>query len=68
MCFKVSLIDSGWLTVSGEVSRGAKTVLRGTDLVSYITEYTSIYEDYDTCETFWREVHVGNVATGVPRS
>ena len=30
---------------SGEVSRGDKMALRGTDLESYITEYTSVYEE-----------------------
>ena len=30
---------------SGEVSRGEKMAFRGTDPQSYITEYTSVYED-----------------------
>ena len=32
--------------IRGEVSRGEKMTLRGTDTESYITEYTSVYEDY----------------------
>ena len=36
----VLVIDSG-----GEVSRGEKMALRGTDQESYITEYNLVYED-----------------------
>ena len=42
---EASRFDAPTLTNSGEVSRGEKIVLRGTDPESYITEYTSVYED-----------------------
>ena len=31
--------------LQGEVSRGEKMLYAGTDPASYITEYTSVYED-----------------------
>ena len=46
-----SLLEGYWpvidlkLATSGEVSRGEKMVLRGTDLESYITDDTLLYED-----------------------
>ena len=36
----------GYVIDSGEVSRGEKMDLRGTDPESYITEYTLVYEEY----------------------
>ena len=36
--------DSG-LVASGEVSRGERILYSGTDPESFITEYTSVYED-----------------------
>ena len=38
-------IDSHLVIDFGEVSRGEKMTLRGTDPESYITEYTLVYED-----------------------
>jgi hypothetical protein len=35
------MIDSGFVTASGEVSRGEKMLYSGTDPESYITEYLS---------------------------
>ena len=35
------MIETGF----GEFSRGEKMAFRGTDSESYITEYTSVYED-----------------------
>ena len=35
----------------GEVSRGEKMALRGTDPESYITEYTLVYEEYISLRT-----------------
>ena len=47
------VIDSGlvglWWLASGEVSRGEKMLYSGTDPVSYITEYTLVYEERHTC-------------------
>ena len=41
------LPDVPWgVSISGDVSRGEKMTLRGTDQESYITEYASAYEDY----------------------
>ena len=40
---RISLDDR--LRVSGEVSRGERMALRGTDPESCITECTSVYED-----------------------
>ena len=44
------MIDAGlvglpFVTISGEFSRGEKMTLPGTEPESYITEYTSLYED-----------------------
>ena len=36
----------GWPEDFGEISRGEKMTLRGTDPASYVTEYTLVYEDY----------------------
>ena len=38
-------VELPFVTTSGEVSRGEKMALRGTDQPSFITEYTVVYED-----------------------
>ena len=40
---KLDRLGVGW--PFGEVSRGEKMAPRGTDPVSYVTEFTSVYED-----------------------
>ena len=39
-------VELAFVTTSGEVSRGEKMTLRGTDPESYITEHTLVYEEY----------------------
>ena len=41
----LALAYSGRICHCVEVSRGERMILRGTDLESYITEYTLVYED-----------------------
>ena len=53
---------------NGEVSRGEKMAVRGTDPKSYITQYTSVYEDYSaervvprepTCDVERSDIYLG---------
>ena len=40
-----AVVELPFVSTSGEVSRGEKMALRGTDPGLYITEYTLVYED-----------------------
>ena len=55
MNYKYFHIKFSFRVLFGEVSRGEKMALRGTNPESYITEYTFVYEYYG----FWARVTCG---------